>query len=673
MMLGHHPLATTLPRAADTSFVGRKVGLPSLGDGEGLRRSPARQIRDNHPTLLFFLCRESSAMTSIGASTTHKVGGAKKTTTKANGSSGGILKSSATSKIKPLPQAATNGNVGKPALQRRGSAPMLQPSTLLSSAAAPGGGPSPLDIFLSLPPADQKDRILTEFLPAVLGERAIFKDGIATPHTASTTQSRGKAACDLAILVSKLGPVVVFKKFGVLLEIEKALLPEGIAAVFGNGPGMGVHPGGGMRRITSTVSMASAMSGTSSNGGDLSGMDLSGMSISGGTGTSTVMSDSKRGKLTPPNAREGALLFLRALCELSTKETKRIEPYVVPLLAAALDECGSSSGPVREAASDAAEAVLSIVNPRAVPGLVVPVVFEALRSPEWRVKSSALERLVQIAERAPRQISKLLPEIVPTVTGQMWDTKPQVTKAATAALLAVCVTNDNPDIRPAIPAVVHAVSKPADTYKAVEELMATTFVATVDASTLAILCPILSRGLKEKNAIRKRACCVVIENMSRLVDSPSAVAPFGPLLVPELKRVVENVQFEDIRDIALSALQALTRALGHDDVDSAMASIMRAEAEKAEEEQRRIAESQEEVRRIEEEYRLKEEEERKRFREAMDAQRLLDNLALEEEARQKEKAALKREAEKLSTKGASGKCQGCGLKKCTKSCLFNKN
>ena len=615
-------------------------------------------------------------MTSIGASTTHKVSGVKKTTTtKANGgSSSGILKSSATSKIKPLPQSTTtNGsNVGKPALQRRGSAPMLQPSTILSSVAAPGGGPSPLELFLSLSPADQKERILTEFLPAVLGERTIFKDGIATPHTASTTQSRGRAAADLALVVSKLGPVLVLKKFGILGEIEKSLLPEGIAAVFGNGPGVGVHPGGGMRRITSTVSMASAMSGTSSNnGGDLSGMDLSGMSISG---ASTVMSDSKRGKVTPPNAREGALLFLRALCELSSpKDTKCIEPYIVPLLAAALDECGSSSGPVREAASDAAEAILSIVNPRAVPGLVIPVVFEALRSPEWRVKSSALERLVQIADRAPRQISKLLPEIVPTVTGQMWDTKPQVTKAATAALLAVCVTNDNPDIRPAIPAVVHAVSKPADTYKAVEELMATTFVATVDASTLAILCPILSRGLKEKNAIRKRACCVVIENMSRLVDSPSAVAPFGPLLVPELKRVVENVQFTDIRDIALSALQALTRALGHDDVDSAMASIMRAEAEKVEEEQRRIADSQEEVRRIEEEYRLKEEEERKRFREAMDAQRLLDNLALEEEARQKEKAALKREAEKLSTKGASGKCQGCGLKKCTKSCLFNKS
>jgi hypothetical protein len=73
-------------------------------------------------------------------------------------------------------------------------------------------------------------------------------------------------------------------------------------------------------------------------------------------------------------------------------------------------------------------------------------------------------------------------------------------------------------IRPAIPAVVNAISKPTNTYKAVDELMATTFVATVDASTLSILCPILSRGLKEKNAVRQCSCCVVIENMSRLVD-----------------------------------------------------------------------------------------------------------------------------------------------------------
>jgi hypothetical protein len=63
----------------------------------------------------------------------------------------------------------------------------------------------------------------------------------------------------------------------------------------------------------------------------------------------------------------------------------------------------------------------------------------------------------------------------------------------------------------------------------------------------------------------------------------------GRLLVPELKKVVENVQFEHIRDVALSALQALTRALGHADIEAAVASIMREEDEKAEAEQSRLA------------------------------------------------------------------------------------
>jgi len=564
-------------------------------------------------------------MASISAGTTHKVG--VKKTIKGKKSA----KSGTASRTKP--NGAPNGR-GVP---RRGSAPRLAPDDF--------GQPAALEAFLALSLTEQKDRTSNELLPHCLGERAIFHEniGVAKPHTSSTTQSRGRAAADLALLVKHLGPITVLKKFGVLREIEVALIPQGMGAVFGSG---------GMRKICSTASLASMGSGNAST------------ALTGG---GSVGTDSKRGKTTPANAREGALLLLRALCELRLKS---VEPYVVPLLAAALDEGGSASSSVREAAGDASEAIISIASPLAVPMLIVPVLFEALRSPEWRVKTTALERLSLVASVAPSQTSKLLPEIIPVVTSTIWDTKPQVSKAAIATLLAVCNTNDNPDVSPAIPKVVHAMSKPADTYKAVEELMATTFVATVDASTLSILCPILSRGLKEKNAIRKRSCCVVIENMSRLVDSPNAVKPFGPLLVPELKRVVENVQFEDIRDVALSALQALTNALGHADVEAAVASIMREEADRAEEEQRRIEEALEAERAIEEEQRRKEEEERKQFREAMEAQRLLDKMALEEEEAKKAKKKMKDEVQKTKTKSATGKCQGCGLKKCKPTCLF---
>ena len=54
----------------------------------------------------------------------------------------------------------------------------------------------------------------------------------------------------------------------------------------------------------------------------------------------------------------------------------------------------------------------------------------------------------------------------------------------------------------------------------------------------------------------------------------------------------------------------------------------------------------------------------------VEAQRLLDNLELEAEQEKKKADVLKKDRERRSVKGGAGKCQGCGLKKCKKSCLF---
>jgi flagellar biosynthesis GTPase FlhF len=200
-------------------------------------------------------------------------------------------------------------------------------------------------------------------------------------------------------------------------------------------------------------------------------------------------------------------------------------------------------------------------------------------------------------------------------------------------------------------------------------------VASVDASTLSILCPVLARALKEKLAINKRAACIVISNMSRLVDSPEAVAPFGPLLVPELQNVAKNVQFEEIRDAALAALGNLTKALGdyyvsqEDVAEKQKAEEMAKESARIEAEKQRIEDQRLAEHKREEEVKRREEEERRKFKEAMDAQRVLDKLAEKEAQQKKVEEAKKREEERRSTK-ADGKCQSCGLKKCKKTCTF---
>lgn len=530
--------------------------------------------------------------------------------------------------------------VGPSADKKRGVAPTLEPKTLSTADA--------LAEVCGLSDAEFKERV-DNILRQTLGAPALFSAGIAAPRNASTSMDRRSAAADLATIVKEKGVINVLKKCKVMEKIEINLVPNGISAVFGNEKGM--NPGGGMKKITSSISLAS-MASYDSN-------DV----------TSTIVSDSRKGLTSPPEAREGCLLFMRALAEIVGRQA---EPFVVPLLAAALEECSSSSSFVREAAEDTANSIMELVNGFAVPILICPVIFEALHSPEWRVKAIALEKLAQCASLHSDHISRLLPEIIPIVTSQVWDTKPQVTKAARDALLACCNTNINPDVAPAIPAVVNAICKPNETIKAVDELKGTTFVATVDASTLAILCPILARGLKDKMALNKRSCCIVIENMSRLVETPTAVAPFGPLLVPELKKVAENVQFEEIRDAALKALNALTRALGHEDIESAISSIMQEENARIEAEQRRIEDERAAEAKREEEIRIKEEEEKRLWKEAMDAQRLLNDLAIKEEEEKKAEEKRKKDIQRTKTTEASGKCQACGLKKCKKSCLFYK-
>lgn len=591
--------------------------------------------------------------------------------------------------------------------------------------------------------ADPVAAIVLDMFKRVQGEHTTFQ--LNKPHAASTTRDRAGAAADLAYITNKhLGlPYVLSSPCNILNEIQRTLFPNGINSLTTRGGGT---DGGGIDTNSTTTDGDSKGLDNNSNGEgvpekgntpgtilstikpSISALSLASLVDEGQVPTTTtsasiamntdgtVDSMTERGRTTPPNAREGCLLLIRALIESCGKST---EPYFVgAFLAAALDECASSSSSVREAAEDTCTALISICSPYSFRPIIAPILLQSLQCPEWRIKSAALDKLTQCCTSCSvehkLQVYNSIPTLVPALTNQVWDTKAQVSKAARTALTAVCNTNTNADIRPTIPALVNAICKPSDTNKAVTELMGTTFVVPVDAAVLTILCPLLARALKEKMAIHKRAACIVISNMSKLVDKPASIAPFGNLLVPELQRVARNVQFEEIRDEALRALANLTKALGdhfntqrigiesdgtvtsppvdtiattetvNDKAKQQLQLQQQKEAEEAaaiaeellrenelvRQEQERIRiEREKEAARLEE-IRIQEEEERRRFKEAMDAQRELDKIAENENRSKREAEELQREKQRLSTKSATGKCQGCGLKKCKKTCMF---
>merc|ERR1711968_303292 len=86
-----------------------------------------------------------------------------------------------------------------------------------------------------------------------------------------------------------------------------------------------------------------------------------------------------------------------------------------------------------------------------------------------------------------------------------------------------------------VPVLISANANPKENVSALDRLMGTTFVSQVDRPTLAIIVPVLGRGLRDRDVQTKRKCCVVVDNMCKLVCDAKDVEPFVDKLLPELK------------------------------------------------------------------------------------------------------------------------------------------
>lgn len=64
------------------------------------------------------------------------------------------------------------------------------------------------------------------------------------------------------------------------------------------------------------------------------------------------------------------------------------------------------------------------------------------------------------------------------------------------------------------------------------KLAGVTFVQSVESPALAMVTPLLIRGLKSNKYATVRQSALIIDNMSRLVDDPIDAAPFMPFLMP---------------------------------------------------------------------------------------------------------------------------------------------
>ena len=199
------------------------------------------------------------------------------------------------------------------------------------------------------------------------------------------------------------------------------------------------------------------------------------------------------------------------------------------------------------------------MNPFAIKSLL-PALFASLPvEKKWQERVLALNCIALFAKTAPKQLGIALPEIVPEVTACMWDTKKQVKTASTDAMRAACEVIGNKDIEHMNAKIITAITKPKEVPEIMHEMAGVTFVQSVESPALAMVVPLLLRGLREKATATKRQSAVIINNMSKLVDNPVDAAPFLPLLLPALETNAESIADPEAREVTERAVAQLQR------------------------------------------------------------------------------------------------------------------
>jgi elongation factor 3 len=214
---------------------------------------------------------------------------------------------------------------------------------------------------------------------------------------------------------------------------------------------------------------------------------------------------------------------------------------------------------VKNAAQITALAIVKAVGPNAVKAVLPPIINSILTAQKWPEKMTGLQCIEALVESAPIQLALRVPDLIPVVSESMWDTKPEVKKMAYGTMEKVCGLIVNKDIERFIPELIKCIAKPENVPETIHLLGATTFVTDVHEPTLAIMVPLLDRGLNERDTPIKRKSAVIVDNMCKLVEDPNIVAAFLPKLMPGLQKNYDNLADPEAREKTKQGLDTLIR------------------------------------------------------------------------------------------------------------------
>jgi hypothetical protein len=259
-------------------------------------------------------------------------------------------------------------------------------------------------------------------------------------------------------------------------------------------------------------------------------------------------------------ARQGALFAYESLFrELGNK----FEPYIDSILPHLLTSFSDPNTDVREATQEASQTVMANLTAYGVQR-ALPRVVSGLEDKAWRTKLEAIGLLGSMAYCAPKQLSSCLPTIVPRLLDVMADPHQKVQDETKKSLKVIGSVIRNPEIRSLVPTLLLALDDPAgNTKTALVSLMRTSFIHSVDPPSLALIIPILRRGLKDRVPSTKIMAAQITGSMCSLITDVKDIMPYVNTLSKYLKQIIVD-QIPDVRSVGSRALSALFQGVGEE-------------------------------------------------------------------------------------------------------------
>lgn len=267
------------------------------------------------------------------------------------------------------------------------------------------------------------------------------------------------------------------------------------------------------------------------------------------------------GALSAPGKKEnhvraGGIDVFSAILEASGKSS---ETVLFPCFQNLLNLSGDKSKKTRETAASVAKAFVAIVDKNSSKKLSQ---FLYTKGTHLAVANQTRLEILNdwVQNTASKEIQFCLAEALPAVANDVHDSDKVTLKNARDCLKWLVATCSNPDIVPLIPDLCKGLENLGDIGDTVYSLASTTFIQNVDSCTLAIMSPILSAGLAQKNSpVTKRACARIVENMAKLVEEPRDLNNFVERLLPMMEKARDTVADPEVRKVCGQACATLIK------------------------------------------------------------------------------------------------------------------